>query len=156
LRLALTVGCAAAALALAACGSSSKSSSGTAASSSSTPTTSTPASEPAGGLQVEMADYRFQPAVIRGTGGDKVKVHLKNTGKAEHNFTVKSLGIDKDVEPGEAATVTVDLPKSGTVKFYCEYHRSKGMVGAVALGGASTPAPSTTNTDTSSSGGSGY
>jgi plastocyanin len=141
------------AIPLAACGSSSNSSSSTgstaaAASSSSgsgsgsskstetTKTTKTTvansASAKSGEIKVNMVDDAFQPKAIVGKAGSTVKVELKNTGSNEHNFKIDSQKkADADVEPGEDATVTVKIPTSGSVQFYCEYHKGLGMVGTV-------------------------
>jgi plastocyanin len=81
---------------------------------------------------MNMVDDAFQPKAITGKGGSTVKVVLKNTGSREHNFKIDSeKGVDADVEPGKSATVTVKIPTSGTVQFYCEYHKGLGMVGTV-------------------------
>ena len=142
-------GCLMAAFAVAACGSSSdKSSSNSSAST---------AAAPAGAKSqtLELSDYRFDPKTIKGKPGQKVTLELKNEGKTEHNFSVDSQHIDKDVEKGEDGKVTVTLPKSGTLRFYCSYHKaSHGMVGQLSAGGAGATAPPTTST--SSGGGSGY
>jgi plastocyanin len=58
-------------------------------------------------------------------------VTLKNTSKVEHNFSIDSLHVDKDVDAGKTETVTVTLPSSTSrVAFYCKYHKSLGMQGA--------------------------
>ena len=38
---------------------------------------------------------------------------------------------DADVAPGKSGTAIVKIPASGTVQFYCEYHKGLGMVGSV-------------------------
>jgi plastocyanin len=81
-----------------------------------------------------MYDNYFQPKTISGKPGSTVKIKLKNEGSKEHNFTIdsqKSSGADADVEPGEDGTATVKIPASGSVQFYCEYHKGLGMVGPV-------------------------
>jgi plastocyanin len=79
-----------------------------------------------------MVDDAFQPKAITGKAGSTVKVELKNIGTHEHNFKIDSQkGADADVEPGKSATVTVTIPTSGSVQFYCEYHKGLGMVGRV-------------------------
>ena len=78
-----------------------------------------------------MVDDKFQPATITGKAGSTVKVELKNTGSREHNFKIDGQKADADVEPGEDATVSVKIPTSGSVQFYCEYHKGLGMVGTV-------------------------
>jgi len=86
---------------------------------------------------MELDDYYFEPTLLRGKPGTKVKLELENEGSTEHNLTIASQGIDKDVEAGEDATVTVTIPKSGIVAFYCKYHRSMGMAGALTTDNAS-------------------
>jgi plastocyanin len=100
-------------------GSSKKSASNTSSASSS------------GETEVEMYDDYFQPKTISGKPGATVKVELKNEGSREHNFKIDGQKADADVEPGEDAKVSVVIPKSGSVQFYCEYHKGLGMTGTV-------------------------
>jgi plastocyanin len=144
-------------LVLAACGSSSSSSgSGSTTSSSaaskttassgggaygygggSASTTKTTSNTSSGGsagstISITMEDYKFSQKVISGKPGSTVKVNLKNTGANEHNFKIDGQKLaDADVKPGGTGTATVKIPASGTVQFYCEYHRGLGMVGTV-------------------------
>ena len=90
-----------------------------------------------GKTEVELYDYYFEPTVIEGKAGQKVKLELKNEGKVDHSFTVDSEKIDKTISPGDEAEVTVTIPKSGVVSFYCKFHKSSGMAGALAVTGAS-------------------
>ena len=83
-------------------------------------------------------------------------LELKNEGKREHNFSVDAQGVDKDIEAGADATVTVTIPRSGEISFYCSYHRSKGMAGALEATGGGGGGMDTTMTTTSTSGGNGY
>jgi plastocyanin len=136
LRLATIAACVMAALAVAACGSSKSSTSSSSATTSSSSASTTPAAPAAQKSELEMYDYRFDPKTIKGKPGQKVTLELKNEGKTEHNFTVDSQHIDKDVEKGEDAKVTVSLPKSGALHFYCSYHKAKGMAGSLSAGGA--------------------
>jgi plastocyanin len=134
-----------AALGLAACGSSSdngstSTSAKSAASSggggyggaaAKTQTTAASSDDKGGSNEVEMYDDYFKPKTITGTAGSTVKVELKNEGKNEHNFKIVGQKADADVESGKTATVSVVIPKSGTVQFFCEYHKGLGMVGKV-------------------------
>jgi plastocyanin len=104
--------------------------------------------------EMELDDYYFGPTLLRGKPGAKVKLELRNQGSVEHNLTIASQGIDKDIEASEDATVTVTIPKSGVVAFYCKYHRSMGMAGALTTDNASgmreiTPGSGTETTNTS-------
>src|ERR1051325_8814535 len=65
-----------------------------------------------GETKVELDDYYFEPTVLKGQPGQKVTLELENEGSIEHNFTIESQGIDKDLEAGEDAKVTVSIPKS--------------------------------------------
>jgi len=134
-------------LALAACGSGGSSSSTPASSSSASNTTASsggygkPASTSkttavsnsgSGKTEIEMYDDYFGPKTITGKPGSTVKVELKNEGKNEHNFKIDGQkGADADVEPGEDGKAVVKIPASGTIQFYCEYHKGLGMVGTV-------------------------
>jgi plastocyanin len=83
-------------------------------------------------LTLTMTDFSFSPATIQAKAGATLAVKLVNKGKAEHNFTVKALKIDKDVDAGETATVQVKVPSSST-PFYCEYHQARGMTGNLVI-----------------------
>jgi plastocyanin len=155
------------ALAAAGCGGSSKSSSGTTTSESSAGGQKTIAGAKAndhgsknvsGEAELEMDNYYFEPTVLHGKPGSQVTLELKNEGSIEHNFTVESEKINKDVEAGEDAKVTVTFPKSGELSFYCEYHKNMGMAGALVAGGsgAMTGTGGTTTEETTTSTGKGY
>ena len=102
--------------------------------------------------KVELDDYYFEPTVLKGKPGQKVTLELENEGKVEHNFSIDSQGIDKDLEAGKDAKVTVTIPKSGALSFFCKYHKSMGMAGALTSGGTG----SSTQTGTSTGSGGGY
>jgi plastocyanin len=103
-----------------------------------------------GETEVELDDFYFEPTVLRAKPGSQVTLELKNEGSTEHNLSIDSQGIDKDVEAGEDAKVTVTMPKSGQLSFYCKYHKGMGMAGALAAGGtgATTSTGGTTTEET--------
>jgi len=82
-------------------------------------------------LSLEQDSYYFEPTFVKADSGGHITVTLKNESKVEHNFSITSLHIDKDVEADKTETVTVNLP-TGTapVEFFCKYHKSLGMQGA--------------------------
>lgn len=59
---------------------------------------------------------------------------MTNGGSALHNLGVESLGIDEDVQAGEAITVEVTLPDSGSMPFVCKNHVANGVQGAFSTG----------------------
>jgi plastocyanin len=101
-----------------------------------------------GKTKVELDDYYFEPTVLQGKAGEKVNLELENEGKVDHTFTIDSEGIDKNLAPGEEAEVTVTIPKSGVVSFYCRFHKSSGMAGGLAAGGSGGMTGSGTGTGT--------
>jgi plastocyanin len=79
-----------------------------------------------------MHDNFFKSKTITGKPGSTVKILLKNEGTHQHNFKIDSQKqANADVKPGAKATVSVKIPRSGSVQFYCEYHKGLGMVGTV-------------------------
>jgi plastocyanin len=77
----------------------------------------------------------FSPTLVTGTPGQKITIELKNeSASVPHNFSIESLKINQDLDPGQTATVTVTLPASGSLEFHCEYHQTTGMVGEFTIG----------------------
>lgn len=81
-------------------------------------------------VEVELDDDYFEPTVLEGKAGERVTLELKNEGSNEHNLTIDELKIDQDVEAGDETEIEVTFPDSGTLTFYCKYHRGQGMAGA--------------------------
>ena len=84
-------------------------------------------------LEVELDDeatqFYFKPTVITGTPGQSLTLELTNEGSALHNFSLTEQRVDTDVQAGATGSVTVTIPQSGFVEFFCKYHKPLGMVG---------------------------
>jgi plastocyanin len=155
-------------LAAAGCGSSSSSSSGTTTEESSggggqktiagvnANDHGTKAVEDSGKTEVELDDFYFKPTVLEGKPGQKVTLELKNEGQTEHTFTIDSQNVNQDLGPGEEAEVDVTIPKSGVVSFYCTFHKSSGMAGALAVTGQEGGSGGMTTDSTTTNEGNGY
>jgi plastocyanin len=100
-------------------------------------------------VDLELDNFYFEPTVLKGTPGQKLTIELENEGNVEHNFSISDQSIDQDVEAGEKKEVDVTFPQSGTLSFFCKYHRSQGMAGGLTVGGSSSGG---SGTDTGSSG----
>ena len=145
-------------LAAAGCGGSSKSSSSSSTTTSeSESTTSTTiggaqveshgvkdVSNETGKVEIQLDDYYFDPTILKGKPGQKVKLELKNEGKTEHTFTIAEQSINKEIQPGDETETEVTFPQSGQLKFVCTFHQSQGMIGALQTSGASSSSSSTT------------
>jgi len=77
--------------------------------------------------------YYFEPTILKGTAGQKMTLELSNEGSALHNFSVTDQNVEQDVPSGQKAEVTVTFPQSGTLVFFCKYHQTLGMVGALEV-----------------------
>jgi plastocyanin len=84
-------------------------------------------------LELEQDNFYFDPTVLKGTPGQKLTIELSNEGSALHNFSIPDQSIDQDVQPDAKGEVTVTFPDSGTLVFFCKYHQSQGMVGALEV-----------------------
>jgi plastocyanin len=113
----------------------------------------TKAVEDNGKTEVELDDLYFKPTVLEGKPGQKVTLELKNEGGTEHTFTIDSENVDQELGPGEEAEVDVTIPKAGVVSFYCKFHKSDGMAGALAVTGQAGDGGGMTTTDTNTGGG---
>jgi plastocyanin len=80
-------------------------------------------------VEVELDNFYFEPTVIKGTAGAEIKLELSNDSTTLHNFSLTDQNIDQDVQPDESVDVTVTIPQSGFVEFFCKYHKGSGMVG---------------------------
>lgn len=78
-----------------------------------------------------MADFAFNPTFVKTTPGANLSLTLKNPGGlADHTFTIDSLGVHRQLKPGEEAEMVIQLPVSGAFRFYCKFHAGRGMQGA--------------------------
>jgi plastocyanin len=87
-------------------------------------------------FELELDDFYFGPTVLEGEAGQSLTVTMHNEGDAPHTFTIDEAGIDEQLQPGdEDVSVDVTFPDSGAAVFYCSFHRSQGMLGALSVGG---------------------
>ena len=107
-------------------------------------------------LEIEQDNFYFSPTFVKATAGSTVSLTLKNKGSAPHTFTIDSLSVDKEVPPGQTATLSLALPAGGTVAWYCKFHKTQGMQGAFVLPGSSGSGPATTPPTASPQGGYNY
>jgi plastocyanin len=82
-------------------------------------------------IEMEADDFYFGPTFLKGPAGAKVTLELHNEGKAKHTFTIDDQNIDQQLDPDAKANVSVTLPSSGVVVYYCHFHQDQGMQGAL-------------------------
>lgn len=86
-------------------------------------------------VTVELSDFAFAPTVLEGEAGQSLSVDLSNVGMAPHTFTIDDQDIDVQLGAGESGTAEVTFADSGALVFYCRFHVSSGMLGALSVGG---------------------
>jgi uncharacterized cupredoxin-like copper-binding protein len=141
-------------VALSACGSESSSEEATVTripNPKNAPVIGSPTAEESGGggetaateVNLKMVDIAFEPKNFTIAANTDVVIRLENVGAGLHNFTVESLGISEDVNPGETKDVTINTGPS-ELDYYCDVpgHRQAGMEGTITVseGGAAAPA----------------
>jgi plastocyanin len=84
-------------------------------------------------FDIDQENFSFSPATLDGSAGQKITFTIKNVGSVPHTFTIDSMNIDVTVSPGSQSTVDVTFPTSGTVEFYCKFHKAMGMTGTLGV-----------------------
>jgi plastocyanin len=107
-------------------------------------------------VSIEAGNYYFEPSVLKGTPGQKLTLHVVNETSTAHNITVDPQHVNSDLDGHATIDATVTMPASGVLSFWCEYHKSVGMVGGLLVSGSVADAPAGTSPSSSSSSGSGY
>jgi len=83
----------------------------------------------------------FSPTFLFGSPGQQLRVTVyqprNESAHFQHNFSVPTLGIDRDIPigAGHKITVMVTFPDSGALIFFCKYHLREGHAGAFVSGG---------------------
>jgi uncharacterized cupredoxin-like copper-binding protein len=85
-------------------------------------------------LSVDLVDIAFSPPDISVKANEPTKVNLTNKGLSDHTFTVKDLGIDEKLAPGEQKQITINA-SAGNYEIICEIpgHAAAGMVGKLTV-----------------------
>jgi plastocyanin len=77
--------------------------------------------------------FYFKPTILTGSASQSITLEIKNEGTVPHNFSIESLGVDVTIDPGSSQEVDVKFPATGTVEFFCSFHRSLGMAGELEV-----------------------
>jgi plastocyanin len=111
------------------------------------------------GTAVEAKEFQFIPSSLTAPANGSITVTVTNNGTKQHNFSIKELNVNQDVDVGKSATVTINTKNNASLTFFCEYHgTSNGMKGTLTVGsgGAAGSSGSSPATNTTSPRGYGY
>jgi plastocyanin len=84
-------------------------------------------------VSLEVDNFYFKPTVLKGSAGQQIKLELENESGTLHNFTLSDQNINQDIQPNQKVEVTVTLPQSGFLEFFCRFHKASGMVGELSV-----------------------
>ncbi|MFA7249703.1 MAG: cupredoxin domain-containing protein [Dehalococcoidia bacterium] len=108
-------------------------------------------------LTVKLADISFAPAALRAQRNSLVEVALENTGRLDHDFTIKKIDVDQALErsgaapaghqhvdeyavhvalgASQTARLRLHLHAPGTYTFFCTVlgHEQAGMRGTLVV-----------------------
>ena len=87
-------------------------------------------------LHLVADEYYFEPAFLRGTPGQKLKLEIENESATLHSFTIPEQNLDMNIPPKGKVVVEVTFPPSGMVRFFCKFHSALGMNGELLTGDA--------------------
>jgi plastocyanin len=93
-------------------------------------------------VDVTATNFVFTPSTITATPGQVLKLVVHNTTSTPHNISQTAQNINTDLDPGATQTVTLTMPASGRLVFFCEYHQAKGMTGSIGPAGSALPSSS--------------
>ncbi|TML65971.1 MAG: copper-binding protein [Actinobacteria bacterium] len=120
-------------------------------------------------LKVSEKEFSITPASFTVAKPGTYSFAVSNDGKIAHALVIEGQGSETKtgtIAPGSSTRLVMKLPKAGKYELYCpiDGHRGKGMRATLTVQGAgsspgmngTSPAPTTTNGTTTSSGGYGY
>jgi plastocyanin len=89
-------------------------------------------------IRIVATDYKYDPARITATPGEKLRVTLANQGSEPHNIEFElpsgEVELEHPLEPGQSQTLDVTAPeKPGEYEYYCpvKNHHQLGMKGTL-------------------------
>jgi plastocyanin len=88
-----------------------------------------------GALPMEMKDFQFAPNRLQAKAGESVRLVVANADTALHTFTIRGLGINTTVAPGNEALIEFQAPSAGVYTWICVPHASSegGMTGTLIV-----------------------
>jgi uncharacterized cupredoxin-like copper-binding protein len=109
-------------------------------------------------VQISEKEFSLTPSSVTVSKPGTVEFQVTNDGQVAHALEIEGNGVEEeteDIEPGQSATLRVDLSKEGSYEMYCpiDGHKDQGMKGSVSVG---TGPAGTTTTGTTTSSGPGY
>jgi plastocyanin len=102
--------------------------------------TAAPMSSGGSMIAIEARGFKFSPNEIRVEKPGLLAIEMKNVSGSVQNFTLKdprgNVLKNRDISPGGAVIVNVELHDPGVYQFYCNkyFHSAMGMKGRIVVG----------------------
>ena len=99
-------------------------------------TNSTSVDPNAPNVTITLTSFKFEPATINATAGQKINLTLKNTDALEHTWVIQNTNIKLRVLGKQTVTQTVTVPATpGTYAIECDVpgHKEAGMTGQLVV-----------------------
>jgi uncharacterized cupredoxin-like copper-binding protein len=87
-------------------------------------------------ITITLTSFKFEPAQINATAGQKINLTLKNTDALEHTWVIQNTNIKLRVLGKQTVTQTVTVPATpGTYAIECDVpgHKEAGMTGQLVV-----------------------
>ena len=93
-------------------------------------------------VSISEKEFSLDPSTVNIGRSGAVTFKVTNNGQITHALEIEGKGMEDEtesIEPGESATLTVQLDQPGSYEMYCpiDDHEGKGMKGVVRVGGSS-------------------
>jgi len=85
------------------------------------------------GADNDSSGYYFNPTILQGSAGQSITLEIKNNGSVLHNFSITSMNVNINIQPGASQEVKVTFPQTGTVEYFCSIHHGLGMAGELSV-----------------------
>ena len=84
-------------------------------------------------VALRVDDYFFEPRVIQGRAGQRLRLQIDNAASTLHNLSAPRLGFDRDLPPKSRVEIDVMVPLSGPIEFFCKFHGPLGQRGQLLV-----------------------
>ena len=103
-------------------------------------------------VSISETEFSLDPSSVDVAKPGTVTFEVTNNGQIAHALEVEGMGVEDEtesIEPGQSATLTVELNEAGSYEMYCpiDDHKDMGMEGTVRVGGSSGAGGTTTDDD---------
>jgi uncharacterized cupredoxin-like copper-binding protein len=87
----------------------------------------------AGATAVQTKQFQFAPGRLEARAGETTRLVVSNVDATLHTFTIKELGIDQAITPGNEHLIELRAASAGTYTYYCAVPGHEAMKGTLEV-----------------------